>query len=1352
MHIVPVELPKPKNEADFERMCAQIYGVVFKDTLPKINGRKGQAQGGVDVFVEAAGIGRIGIQCKKYFQTTLTWKHVVEEVDKADKAGTPIKRLLIATTSPNDASLLKKVQILSDDRKNAGKFAVEVEFWDDIEIRIETHTILQDSYNPQAAGAAYHRQSGELALIKGIAVETLDTLSALAYLPSGRDDSADNIITGQLDRTNELIRAGRHRDALEHVDSVGKDLAPFDQHQKARWYLQRGLCLWFSRDDFEEAATLFLKAAEIFPGDERMAAAGIRGLMLRKDIDGALAAGKEAAERFPVSVQVWLAHANARMLSGESIVLDDVSTAFREEPDVLQFAAVSARERGDLAEAVALAEKAATSLGAGFFTRAAFLAFAVENCSREPVLAQFGIVPEDRRGRLARAADLFEPRRERLWGIQSDAATEAAAHLGFAFLLLREPEKALAVVAEARAMGIWSKDLLRVEIQALDESGRRDEALSAAKISLGELTPEALAAASEIAAGRGDTEFVALADDEARRRFPANQEVADLLLGLRWGAMARSGKKEAAVAEILAGLPDRLVPRCAAARLLRWADRPIEAAETVDRAVSLLGPEAPSSDRLMVADLMFLFERWRDAAVLFEELLAGAGPGPSELHARLLECHVEADSRAKALALLKSLPDGWAEHDETRRAAVRLGQKAGDWRFLLPLARRQAEKEPGEAVSWLFLLKVASQAEGPAVFQGEVRKVPEEVEGTIRNVALLAGLELRYDEAEKGLRRLYRLVRRHQDDPEAFSAYLLHFLTGRLPPLGDSLGCVAPGCSVAVEEESGGRPETMVLDPSEVGVLPKRDGFLSAEEPEAAALLGAAPGEVVAIPMKAGGSRRVKILSVDSAYRRVAALAEERARRMGGLPHVKSVPVGSTGDSAKDLARMHEEIRRSSEVSRQILDAYGAGSLTLSRLSMALGRSPVEVCVGWPREAPPLFVGTGIPQEREAAMELLRSPESVFVADSTALAELVRLGLGDALAALPKVLVSAATKEIVSALVDEAMDDRTVGMAFDDGGRLGFVELGDKERTERISFAQALSETLARCEVRPAYGDLGDSDNERELARVMGTEEKEMLLLARECGAAVITLDGRIRMLAEHVYGVKGVWPQVVVMRALEAGATTPHEASSFAVREFLSNRSFVSLRSEDLLWMVSQGDAWMQTGMSAFKRYLAAPETDMKSSFEVCLGFLRGVAHLNTQLGAFGEVLFHVAEAMFRRHDCPEGWDWRLAGFVKDMLLEAAPPEHLLQEVNRHRARDLSRRMSLLAGRIEEAQERAKEPPSDEPVRVRVLHCAAKPWLVLDRTSKSAGTGGEVTSSGGVGRGKPGAGDSQTAAAPRGA
>lgn len=494
--------------------------------------------------------------------------------------------------------------------------------------------------------------------------------------------------------------------------------------------------------------------------------------------------------------------------------------------------------------------------------------------------------------------------------------------------------------------------------------------------------------------------------------------------------------------------------------------------------------------------------------------------------------------------------------------------------------------------------------------------------------------------------------------------------------------------------------------------------------------------------MMAGGARRVKLVTVGSAYRHLAGLAEERARSLRGIPWLKSVQVGSTGDPQKDLARMHEEIRRTNRVSEQIIEAYASGAMTLSRLSKALGRSPVEVCVGWPGDGPPLFVGLGTGQERDAALTLMRNSEAVFVADSTALAELARLEVGHALGALPKVLVSTATKEIVDTLAADAETDDSFGSAFDAGGQLGFVEFDDRRKKQRLAFARTLSEIVGRCEVAPAYGDLGDSENARGMAKVMGPEEREMLLLAKERGAVVLTLDGRIRMLARHVFGIEGVWPQALVMRALEAGVVTGRQASAFAVGEFLSNRTFVSLRSEDLTWMVSQGDAWLQRGVSDLKRYLAAADTERDSSLDVVLGLLRGVVMLNTQLGAFGELLFHVSEAMFRRADRRPDLRILLTGFVVRLLEDAAPKEHILEMVNLHRDRELAMRKSLLVSRIKEAESRAKTPPSSEPVRIRVLHCASKPWLVLDRSSPpSAGSemgvalsppnGGEGDSSG---------------------
>lgn len=205
MHHVPTEIPIPKNESDFERMCSNIYGVVFQDPKPIINGRKGQTQGGVDVFVNANGVGLIGVQCKKYFRIKLKWEHIQDEVKKADKSKTLIKTMLIATTSRSDAPLLRKVQMLSDERDAQGLFTLEIDFWEDIENHINKHTILQDSYAPHSPGAAYHRQDQKLDRIEKLAIDNQGAIANLVAIPDVLNNLLNKTTSTQHNCTNEYL-------------------------------------------------------------------------------------------------------------------------------------------------------------------------------------------------------------------------------------------------------------------------------------------------------------------------------------------------------------------------------------------------------------------------------------------------------------------------------------------------------------------------------------------------------------------------------------------------------------------------------------------------------------------------------------------------------------------------------------------------------------------------------------------------------------------------------------------------------------------------------------------------------------------------------------------------------------------------------------------------------------------------------------------------------------------------------------------------------------------------------------------------------------------------------------------
>jgi hypothetical protein len=72
--------PPPKDPEEFERIVEQIAGPVLRSQEVNLNGRRGQAQDGVDVSV-TTDAGEVGIQCK--VTAKLKIGTVREEVRKA---------------------------------------------------------------------------------------------------------------------------------------------------------------------------------------------------------------------------------------------------------------------------------------------------------------------------------------------------------------------------------------------------------------------------------------------------------------------------------------------------------------------------------------------------------------------------------------------------------------------------------------------------------------------------------------------------------------------------------------------------------------------------------------------------------------------------------------------------------------------------------------------------------------------------------------------------------------------------------------------------------------------------------------------------------------------------------------------------------------------------------------------------------------------------------------------------------------------------------------------------------------------------------------------------------------------
>lgn len=1155
---------------------------------------------------------------------------------------------------------------------------------------------------------------GDMALAPSNVVATSVVRQADAALSSSRPDSANKVISGQLDAINEKLKLCRYCEALSDIVTLGRDLGPFDTHQKARWYLQRGVCYWHLGQT-DDAATDFLKTADLSDDDDKMVAARIRGLMLRKEIPEAIKVGEPALERFPESLHVWIALANARLIQGDSLTSADVPARHREDSEALLMLAWARRLAEDWPSAIELSLKSLNAPSAGFYTRHAALAMVVESATRNGVLSTYRLTSADAKWALQQVVDAFDPRPDRLWAIQAPTTVaEAATHLGYAFLLLDDPDSALKVVQEAQVHGITSPTLLRVELDALNQAKRTSELLAKGNAYVSQLSEEGLVSLGQAAANVGDVPLVEKILKAAELVTLSRPDTMDVLRAIRWIALWCSPLRSKATAEVLAAslsTSDSLPLILAGTRVLLGAKEEAAAGDAIAKAVSLVATANSPENVLLLAELLFDARKFEEAAKHYEQVLPSCQH--SELHNRLLCCYVKLGSRRKAKKLIEGFPAGWAEDDGARSLAIELGQSAGDWPLLTALAEAQFKQAPLHASSWLFKFMTAVRSKPVAELRRFLQDMPAVLEGTIQQTAQLATQEFRYGLEANGMRRMYRLRRTHIEDVESASALFLTYLstTESLPYMEEALPVVAPGTSFVVVDQNGGR-QTVSIDPVELPDLPETIEFKQPSADEAKYFLGAFVGSTVTIDGNYSTTRTYKVESVTSAYRRLFNLASQAIEQsLKPVPNALSISIPTSPDGA-DYSQLHAQLKLASAHVKMAIERYETIPITLGGLGSLLGKNPIDVVRGWQMNGPPLFVCTGTTDERDAALHMLADTSSAYVIDAATMTEFVTLDCVDALAVLPKLFVSSTTCDIVQGKLEEARLERSSGQAFDIDGQMGFVEFTAEDHARNIRQLEEVATTIEKyCEVVPAYGPEVQNPLLMDLQKAISDEEHSVLLLAAERGAHLVTVDGRLRHWAAAAL-VQGVWPQVLLKYAVNKGAFSGRSYSHATARMFLRNRSFVSLSAHDLLMICHQGDTWLKCGIARYKKYLSEPGTEFNSAFDITLGFLRCVAQALTHMGAFAELLKNVVEGLLRHKDCPNDLMSRIGAFLTN-LLRRDGPEYLYGPAAAGQEQELTMTLQYFRSILKEAGVWAQQPAQDRPLKVKVLMCGRVPWLI---------------------------------------
>jgi hypothetical protein len=126
-------LPEPKNWQDFERLCFDLFRVMWRTNDAQMNGRRGQPQAGGDIF----GTDRVerkfaGVQCKlkdQGYGDKLTERELRSEIEKAKTFIPKLDVFVVATTAPDDVHIQQIARTISAEHAKLGLFEVRVQGW-----------------------------------------------------------------------------------------------------------------------------------------------------------------------------------------------------------------------------------------------------------------------------------------------------------------------------------------------------------------------------------------------------------------------------------------------------------------------------------------------------------------------------------------------------------------------------------------------------------------------------------------------------------------------------------------------------------------------------------------------------------------------------------------------------------------------------------------------------------------------------------------------------------------------------------------------------------------------------------------------------------------------------------------------------------------------------------------------------------------------------------------------------------------------------------------------------------------------------------------------------------------------
>lgn len=1169
----------PEREGDFERHCRVLFAEIVVDPNLKPVATRGKNQGGFDLIGKRNGDPDkpVGIQCKnKPKGGKLDLDEVRSDIARMLAFEPPVTEIYVATTASDDHEYDKAALALCKTQKDAGR-AVDIQIWgwDTLTDRILRSATALAAFDPDYSASTntlIERSHESLELHRDAMATQRETLSLVTEVrafqlsadPAEASTRAavDEVLHRQIDDVRDLMNNGQARMALGLLEKLKTAPGATARSIQSRIIANMGHAIMRLGDE-QRGGSLLLEAYELNPGDAKLRANRVLGLLLtgmaREAVDfGAKLFANGVGDTLVASFLYQAAAFLNDDVSPEAVVGHD----FDADENVAICRLVYLRKHRPAAEWRQAAREAAQAHQESSI---------IARLSAEAVLDDiferraFGQGDVDQRDRDAATNAILTLRT--LWDAartQEDASHQQiigiAVNLITAYRVTRDPQAADEVGQQALTLAPDDEALL-IATAHIETILDRTEAAIEKLTRVPESHQRTIALIGAYASLERWEELANFATPERRAQLDGfDQQAFDCLTleaRLRVGRVLEIGPALNALVDIW---PDELHVVASAADMART-----HSAENFDelfekaRGLARSG-DRPLGERLVLADLALRAERF-DVAI---ETLDGHvdNQKPSEPLTWLAMAHVNSRDATAAHRFFEGLPDAVLAEPRYARMAGVAEYNRGDLKSAQRHLQRLLEVEPDDLRSRLML-------EGAYLRDGQDGRAKDLInaadEETARGSAIekmrLAVALRRAGEQARAFQLAFEVASQNRNVEDVASAYtqLLLMFDTAIPEAALPDG-IQNGVWFRLEGQGTSDIEGMVSDEA----IPEAHVH-AANQPIGEAVIGKKVGDEVTLPPRLGIELRYIIREIK--HRWIWLAHDIMRSHSARFPDSASMVEMTMQDN--DVRPVLDIVRKSENQVLSDIESYRTTGLPLSFVAAMRGGDVVGFSHRVTASGGEIKTCTGFHMERWRAQRVVRraigagvvlDTYTLVVAESFNLLRELRDYFG-------RVLVSRDTADAFTEWQQRQtlnLGRETMSLGYDGDQAVRHV-LTPEDNAQQLQILDRLIANMREyCEVMPLEGG---NEPETETIEQMGLGDLlEPIRLARRYNMLLLSDDLHYRQLAAVLGVRRTTWLQAVGLDLLDQSLMTRHDYALLAARLAHRRHGFVTTDAETLL------------------------------------------------------------------------------------------------------------------------------------------------------------------------------------------